>query len=174
MPLSKAASSISPAESEAWRTPSIIAVNVLRVKRSAMWGRLPFGVDEAGRDPDVLEAGFDKERVEPAADEGVASRVFLNLDEAVDHGVGGRVVWMEEGRAGVAFDDGEGASGADDSAQGGQGVDGPAQVLEQEAHEDVVERGRGEGQVEHVGRAELDVDDPGPSQPLGGGRQRLL
>ena len=59
----------------------------------------------------------------------------------------------------VTLDDSDRAGGTEHAAEHGQGLQRPREVLEHEAHEDVVERPRLEGQVEDVRLPELHVGE---------------
>ena len=73
--------------------------------------------------------------------------------------MGRGAVGMEVRRAVVTLDDRDRAAGRS-SVRSAQRLDRPRQVLEHEAHEDVVERIGRERQVEDVGLEELDVGQP--------------
>ena len=68
-----------------------------------------------------------------------------------------RVVGMEQRRAMVTFDDRECAARTQNTAELPQGCGRIAQVLEDEAHEDVVEGGLSPGHVEEVSGEERDI-----------------
>jgi hypothetical protein len=86
-----------------------------------------------------------QQRVEPAADQRVAARRALQVDEALDRLVCGSAVGVEVRRAVVALDDGDGAARLQQGLERLQRALGLGQVLQDEAHEDVVEGGGREG-----------------------------
>jgi hypothetical protein len=127
-------------------------------------------VHHAGRDADRVEACVPQERIELPADERVATRHPLQLDQAVDRLLGRGAVGMKVGRSVVALDHGDGAAGTEQPAKNRQRLDRPGQVFQDEADEDVVERPVGEGQGEDVRLPELHVGQPrkaGPALSLG-------
>jgi hypothetical protein len=118
-------------------------------------------VDHPRRHADVGEPGLDQERVDAAADERVAAGPPLKLDLAVDRLARRGAVGVKQRRPVVALDDGDRAAGPDHLPQDGQRLDGPGQVLEDEADEDMVERPLGERQRVQVGLPELDARHAG-------------
>ena len=92
---------------------------------------------------------------------------------ATDRGVCGVAVGVEVRRPVVPLDDGDGPAGAYEVGEGRQRVGRAGEVLQYEADEDVIERGRRERECVDVGLPELDVREPGgPDPPLGLGQRR--
>ena len=145
------------------RTPSIMAVNVFRMNPSTEVGSSGVDVNHPRGDRDVPVAGIHEERIEPPADEGVSAGVVLELDLAPDRFVGGLAIGVEVGGAVVALDDGHRATSCRACcAVAWQRFDGAAEMLEQKAHEDVIELFESElaacglRKGEHVGLREGD------------------
>ncbi len=108
----------------------------------------------------VVEAGLDQQWVELPADRGVPACAPLQLDLAMDRGMGIGVVGMEVRRAVVAFDEGEAPTGSEQSAEGRERLDRSRQVLQDEADEDMVEGPDVEGQPKDVRLLHLHVAEP--------------
>ena len=61
----------------------------------------------------------------------------------------------------VAFDRRDGSAGLQQPLEGGEGADGIAQMLEDEAYEDVVKAARRKWNIENVGLEERHIADTG-------------
>ena len=133
MPASKVSASIGPASSTA-------LADALDHRREGPpgeplhhLGTTGVHVHRTGIDVDGIEASLDHERKDLAADQGVATRPSLEVDQGLDRLVGGKVVGMEEGRPVVTLDHGNGPARSEQGGQTGQGLDRPGEVLEEEA-----------------------------------------
>src|SRR5262249_58667249 len=110
-----------------------------------------------------------KQRVELPPGRGVPAGRLLQVDLASDGLAGRGAVGMEVGGPVVPFDDRDRAARPDELTQGDERVDGAREMLQHEAHEEVVERRRAEGQREEVRLQELYVPHAGRSRLRLGG-----
>jgi hypothetical protein len=158
MPWSKRSESIRPAAIAGSRTPATIAVNVFSVNPLTSLGAARVDVDHARGDGDLRQSRLGQQRVQAPPDVRVPA---LQVHERLDR-VARRVALRVKGRrAVVALDHGERPARLEDALEVPQPAQRIVEVLEHEAHEDVVERGVLERQREEVGPAVLDVRERG-------------
>src|SRR5690606_31913803 len=97
-----------------------------------------------------LEPGAGQQWVQLPPDVGIAACGTLQVDEALDGPPGHVAIGMEEGRAVISLDDGDGASWFQHLPECLEHAGRLGQMLENEAEEDVVERTGLEGKREDV------------------------
>src|SRR5258708_2636705 len=102
-------------------------------------------VDHTWRHVNRLQTGLGHQWIELAANQRIASRQPLQLDQALDGHVGGAAVGVEGGRCVVTLDDGDGATGSEQAVENRQHFNGAREVLQDETDEDMVARFGGEG-----------------------------
>ncbi len=102
----------------------------------------------------------DQQRVETPPDIGVPAGAALQLHLTGNGGARRRAFGVEEGRAMVALDHGHRPAGAQQRTQCDERACGVGQVLQDEAKNDVIKRGRREGKGPQVRLPECDVAHP--------------
>ena len=92
-----------------------------------------------------MEPRLDKQGIDLPADQRVATGPPLQLDQAVDCGVGRLAFGMEVRRTVVALDNGDRAAWPEQAFENRQRSGGPGEMLQDEADEDMIERAGLEG-----------------------------
>jgi uncharacterized membrane protein YfcA len=129
-----------------------------RVPREPLHQRRPGRVDvyRPWSDLDVPVACRGQQRLQLPPQQPVPARRGLQRDQASDRDLRRRAVRMEERGPVVALDHRDGPARRQHPPQPGRGRDRIGQVLQHEAHEEVVERAIRERQVKQVGLLPLD------------------
>lgn len=117
-------------------------------------------VDHPRRDAHVRVAGLPQQRIDRAADVRVAARRALQRHLTLDRRARRLTVRVEVRGDVIPFDDRDRPAGLHERPEPDERVDRPREVLQHEADEHVVERGRRERQRVDVGPLEAHVGDP--------------
>jgi len=115
------------------------------------------GVDHPGRDGDLGEARPGEEGIELPPDHGVSARSLLEPHLAVDRPPGGKAIGVEVGGAVITLYRCDRPAGLYELLEGREGLDGPRQMFQNEADEEMVEGPLPEGEVEDVPLEDPDV-----------------
>lgn len=109
-----------------------------------------------------------------AADQRVAASLSLQLDQALDRGMSGGAIRIEVGRAVIALDYGDRATGLELPPENRQRLNRLGEMLQDEANEDVVERLGVERQSEDVRMPESHIGQSSRVGNLPGLGDRLI
>jgi hypothetical protein len=85
------------------------------------------------RDPNGFETGLDQQRIELTSNQCIAACMPLQVNEALNCGVGCRTVRIEVGRSVITLDHGDCASSAEQVLENRQRLQRPREMFEDKA-----------------------------------------